>query len=137
MSKEDRFKYNIGLKSCDKCEYYLRCKECVGSHYREEIPKLNKRIAELEEQLKNAIVPKFKVGQDVFVFDWNSQLRSGRIYEIQTNVVLYDQQPLITYLVDFYSAYEDDDKENDYYEEKDVFITKEEAESKLKELRGE
>ena len=51
MSKENKLKVNMGLKSCDKCEYYLRCEECVGSHYREEMPKLNQRIAELEEQL--------------------------------------------------------------------------------------
>ena len=47
MSKE----IEVGLKECSKCEYHLRCEECVGSNYREEIPKLNERISELEEQL--------------------------------------------------------------------------------------
>ena len=92
-------------------------------------------IAELEQQLKNCIKPKFKIGQEVWVNDWTGQLRIGRIYEVQTNSVLYDQQLLITYLVDFYGNYEDDDQENDYYEEKDVFATKEEAEQKLAELQ--
>ena len=96
----------------------------------------NERIAELEEQLKNCIKTKSKIGQDVIVFDWSGQLRIGRIYEVQTNAVLHNQQPLITYLVDFYGNYEDDDQENDYYEEKDVFATKEEAEQKLAEIGG-
>lgn len=97
----------------------------------------SERIAELEEQLKNAIVPKFDVGQEVWVNDWTGQLRIGRIYEVQANAVLHDQQLLITYLVDFYGNYEDDDQENDYYEEKDVFATKEEAQAKLEKLEGE
>ena len=96
----------------------------------------NERIAELEEQLKNCIKPKFKIGQDVIVFDWSGQLRNGRVYEIQTNSVLHDKQQLITYLVDFYENYEDDDRENDYYEEKEVFATKEEVEQKLAEIGG-
>ena len=100
---------------------------------------LKNKIADLEQELaelkQKAIVPKFKVGQEVWVNDWTGQLRIGRIYEVQTNAALHDQQPLITYLVDFYGNYEDDDRENDYYEEKEVFATKEEAEAKLKKLK--
>ena len=95
---------------------------------------LEQELAELKQK---AIVPKFKVGQEVWVNDWTGQLRIGRIYEVQTNAALHDQQLLITYLVDFYGNYEDDDRENDYYEEKEVFATKEEAEQKLAEIKGE
>ena len=109
-------------------------KELTALDIEEILHKQENRIAELEEQLKNCIKPKFKIGQDVIVFDWSGQLRNGRVYEIQTNSVLYDKQQLITYLVDFYGAYEDDDQENNYYEEKEVFITREEAEAKLEEL---
>ena len=112
-------------------------KELTALEIEEILHKQEKRIAELEEQLKNAIVPKFKVGQEVWVNDWTGQLRIGRIYEVQTNAALHDQRPLITYLVDFYGNYEDDDRENDYYEEKEVFATKEEAEQKLAEIGGE
>jgi hypothetical protein len=94
----------------------------------------NKRIAELEERLANSIRPKFKIGQEVFVNDWTGQLRSGEIAEIQTNQ--FRLTPLITYLVDFYGSYCDDDLENDYFEEKDVFETYEEAQAKLEELQG-
>lgn len=94
---------------------------------------LGQELAELKQK---AIVPKFKIGQEVYVFDWTEQLRLGRIAEIQTNAVLHDEIPLITYLVDYYGNYEDDDQENDYCEEKDVFATKEEAEQKLAEIGG-
>lgn len=94
---------------------------------------LEQEFAELKQK---AIVPKYKLGQEVWVNDWTGQLRIGRIYEIQTNAVLYDQQLLITYLVDFYGNYEDDDQENDYYEEEELFATKEEAEQKLAEIGG-
>lgn len=97
---------------------------------------LNKQLDQANEKLKGAIVLKFKVGQEVFVFDWDKQIRSGRIYEIQTNAVLHDRQPHITYLVDFTGNYSDDDQENDYYEEKDIYATEEEINAKLQELRG-
>ena len=51
MSKKRKLEVSMGLKSCDKCEYYLRCEECVGSHYREETPKLNNKISDLEAKL--------------------------------------------------------------------------------------
>ena len=111
--------------------------------YEKKIADLEAKLAEKERQLKlaelkqKAIVPKFDVGQEVWVNDWTGQLRIGRIYEVQANAVLHDQQLLITYLVDFYGNYEDDDQENDYYEEKDVFATREEAEQKLAEIKGE
>ena len=44
--------------------------------------------------------------------------------------------PNITYLVDFTGNYSDDNQENDYYEEKDIYVTLEEAQAKLQELRG-
>lgn len=94
------------------------------------------QIEKLEYRLSNCIEPKFKIGQEVLVNDWTGQLRSGEIFEIQTNQVKFDQVPLITYLVD-YGAYSDDDQENDYFEEKDVFVTEEEARKRLEELKGE
>lgn len=47
-------KVEVGIKECNKCEYYLRCEECVGSYYKEEIPKLNQQISDLEKALELA-----------------------------------------------------------------------------------
>lgn len=105
---------------------------CKWTDAENKVKDLEHQLAEKEEQLKGCIRPKFKIGQEVFVLDWTGQLRSGEIGEIQTNQVRL--MPLITYLVDFYGSYCDDDLENDYFEEKDVFATKEEAQAKLKKL---
>lgn len=97
---------------------------------------LETMLDQANERLKSVSVSKFELGQEVFVFDWDEQIRSGRIYEIQTNAVLHDRQPHITYLVDFTGNYSDDDQENDYYEEKDIYATLKEAEKKLQELQN-
>lgn len=98
----------------------------------------DKRIAELEQELaelkEKAIVPKYLLGQEVYTI-YNGQIITGRIYEIQTNTVLHDKENLITYLVDFYSKYEDDEQDNDYFEEEDLFATEQEAQEKLKEVQ--
>lgn len=90
---------------------------------------------ELRERLAKAIVPKFTIGQEVFGQGWDGQLRKGRIYEIQTNQINYDKYPLITYLVDYYGNYSDDELDDDYFEEKDIFTTEAEAQAKLDEIR--
>ena len=97
---------------------------------------LRNQLDRAYERLKGVSVLKFELGQEVFVFDGDKQIRSGRIFEIQINGVLHDRQPHITYLVDFTGNYSDDDQENDYYEEKDIYATEEEINIKLQELRG-
>lgn len=115
------------------CSYRDTETGVVGDNFVELLNQKDKKIKNLEHQLSNCIEPKFKIGQEVLVNDWTGQLRSGEIFEIQTNQVKFDQVPLITYLVD-YGAYSYDDQENDYFEEKDVFVTEEEAKAKLEEL---
>lgn len=144
-----------GIKNAERLDKFIYHKDCQIKKWKqdyENCSKLEKSMSkehqycldnwracesELAELKQKAIVPKFQIGQEVWVNDWTGQLRIGRIYEVQTNSVLHDQQLLITYLVDFYGNYEDDDQENDYYEEKDIFATKEEAEKKLTEIKGE
>ena len=122
----------MGLKSCDKCEYYLRCEECVGSHYREEMPKLNQRIAELEEQLTEVgkMMPKFRIGQEVWTIRHNNSIYHTRIDEIKV-VKIQDKNEIFYYY----------DQPGSYAHceviEEDVFATKEEAQAKLEELKAD
>ena len=107
----------------------LQC-ECCGLHFLDDMS-FHKYCSKCAEFLtNNAIVPKYKIGQDVFVFDWSGQLRCGKVCVIHTiqekNVI----EPTILYVVDFYGGYSEDDTEDDLFEEKDVFATKEEAEKK-------
>ena len=90
------------------------------------IQEKNQRIAELEEQLKNAIVPKFKIGQEVFyVVDKYSGILSGEILEIQIWDLKKDN---IIYVIEY---------SGNVHCESVVFATKEEAQAKLQELKGE
>jgi hypothetical protein len=94
------------------------------------IQEKNKRIAELEEQLKNAIVPKFKIGQEVYVVRNNKILR-----EKIANIGIW--QVSNTYDMQLDWEYRTEQCMAVYIEEKDVFATKEEAQAKLEELKGE
>lgn len=72
------------------------------------------------------IETRYETGQDVWVKYYNGQVVMGRIDEILVAVADYNRlEPHIQYLVSFYGNYSDDDLENDYYEECDVFLTKE------------
>jgi predicted site-specific integrase-resolvase len=89
---------------------------------------LIKKIAYLEEQLSNAIVPKFKIGQEVYaIFDktcWGERMievvNAKIIGIIATNKIQYMFSNLA-----------------DWYIEENVFASKEEAIAKLEDLKNE
>lgn len=93
----------------------------------ETLNKQAERIAELEEQLKNAIVPKFKQYQQVSFINNNGHIINKYYYECECQdgiiVAKYSHSKgVIVY----------------YKKAKDlVFATKEEAQAKLRELQGE
>lgn len=85
------------------------------------------RIEELEEQLKNAIVPKFKIGQEVWCVKFMKiikfKINKIEIYRGEAeeeNRILYGNWEDMTYQI-----------------EENCFATKEEAQAKLEELKGE
>ena len=93
----------------------------------------DQRIAELEEQLKDCIRPKFKIGQEVwFVRYFNAgcyEFDYGKVIQIKITEydgIFYEMEYLNKCEIDFRSRHE-----------KYVFATKEEAQAKLEELQGE
>ena len=85
------------------------------------------RIAELEEQLKNVIVPKFKIGQEVWYVYNKIQLVPVKVIISDFSYYGYRKRKILY------------DSEN-YYEgmpECCLFATKEEAQAKLEKLKGE
>ena len=91
------------------------------------------RLNYLEEQLENAIVPKFKVGQEVwFVNDIAEEIFLGIVVGFEGSRV-YDAPFEFYYRIE----YEDGCLITDDFEDKLVFATKEEAQAKLRELQGE
>jgi hypothetical protein len=108
---------------------------------------LRDRIAELEEQLKNAIVPKFK-GEDVafrvniFTKDIERVVIVSTKIEIICNInisytiaCLGENQTLAN--IDIRNIIEDFGTYISQEREEDLFTTKEEAQAKLEELKGE
>lgn len=97
--------------------------------------KQNQRIAELEEQLKNAIVPKFKFMEKVWHINKEYFYKKDwYIEELLINGFAYKIDKRKNALVMWYSTYFNDCK-NYKYREKDLFTTKEEAQAKLEELQ--
>lgn len=86
----------------------------------------DQRIEEIEEQLKNAIVPKFKKGQEVFYINSRNKISSGAIYNVR-----YDSVKGFDYYIPMLQI------EDFRIKEESLFATKAEALAKLEELKGE
>lgn len=87
---------------------------------------LRDRIAELEAQLKNAIVPKFNIGQEVWFISLTDNICNFVIEDLQFTLCGDGKSAMCYY-----------DKNNIEQFEWDLFTTKEEAQTKLEELKGE
>lgn len=88
----------------------------------------DQRITKLEEQLKNAIVPKFKVGQKVWFIDNEKDIHECEIYELKLNRYVRKLVYNISYNIGL------EDWTDDVAFEDELFATKEEAQAKLEEL---
>lgn len=82
---------------------------------------LRDRVAELEEQLKNAIVPKFKVGQEVYIAD----TYFDKVYVLKISSISIFRREHYNHI-----SY-------DGHLEESLFATKEEAQAKFKEMKNE
>lgn len=137
MSKE---RFECFVDEWDEYNWYVKDnKNNEEFEYLEDVTKIlnqqDQRIAELEEQLKNAIVPKFKVGQEIWEI---TPLMSWEIKRIEWHKFNGGNGDVV---VEIYRLGHDgtDDYnccimpvDNDRF-----FATKEEAQAKLKELQGE
>lgn len=111
------------------------------------IEKQQKRIAELEKQLdqanerlKYAIVPKFRIGQEVFIVDKNYfkiehyKIANCKILGIEDKLDRKNNYVRWYILKIYNSSYFEYRRYK--FKEKDVFATKQEAQAKLKEMKG-
>ena len=88
------------------------------------------RIAELEEQLKGYIRPKFKVGQTVYTFNKSTEC----VYELCIKIIRIEINEISKFNSLVYLAERLEDGNFFGYFEVELFATKEEAIAKLKEL---
>ena len=89
-----------------------------------------RKISELEEKLKNAIIPKFKIGQTVYV----TNKYNCCVYELKITSIHIRKHEDSTLNWLAYMATRLKDNFNCGYSEDEFFVTKEEAEAKLKEM---
>ena len=99
--------------------------EIISDNKDKTIAKLQQQISELEEELKNAIVPKFEVGQTLFRMDF------GSIIPFLVNEIYGHIKADKTISIQYF------DYVGLVIEENELFATREEAEQKLGELQGE
>lgn len=89
----------------------------------------DRQIQYLQEHLKNAIMPKFKIGQEVFIVI--NKIEKAKVEKVICTIAKMDDENSTWYsLTDIYG----------YalrLPEEQIFATREEAEQRLKELRGE
>ena len=99
--------------------------------------KQHQRIAELEQELaglkENAIVPRFRIGQEVFVVDNECQITQGAVDVILTGQDVFEKW--CKYSIDLGLEYEDDIRFV-YKDEEEIFATEQEAQEKIKEIQG-
>ena len=104
--------------------------EVVSDNKDHTIDELKQRIAELEEQLKGYIRPKFKVGQTVYTFNKSTEC----VYELCIKIIRIEINEISKFNSLVYLAERLEDGNFFGYFEVELFATKEEAEAKLKEL---
>lgn len=104
------------LKLCPNCYEY--CKPLF-----DDLKIKDKQIADLQHRLSNCIEPKFKVGQEIYILCEPNRIISGwkiADYEFYKSQYIIEKKDSI-----------------DWIHKDRIFATKEEAEARLKELKGE
>lgn len=85
---------------------------------------LQSQLDQANERLKGAIVPKFKIGQECYLIDNNfNYFKNTKEFNIVCSNIKKQQS---WYYVKDYGV----------YHENDLFVTEQEAQTKLQELRG-
>lgn len=114
-------------------------KKTQFKRYIEEVTKREKLEQELAELKQKAIVPKFKVGQEIYVIDDYFRVTSAIIERIticRENSISEGETSYVHYLANLGEKYEWDERYLMLYGE-EIYLTKEEAEKKLAEIKGE
>ena len=144
MSKEKRFVIQVDPLEIEDDAIFdnkeLRLYECKSDMMSDICSLLNKqdqRIAELEEQLKNAIVPKFRTYQSIFyITQFYTSTKGDTEYDIISDMYYVSENE--NEIILGWNYANDFNRRKYYYVRKGwVFATKEEAQAKLEELKGE
>lgn len=137
MEEKERYEYFFGTNTIkdNKTNQFYGCVVDLLNQQDKRIKELGQENKQLKQQLaekdkeiekyRNAIVPKFKVGQEIYIvcdFNINRIVSGWKIADYE----YYKQQYIV------------ENKDSiDWIHEDKIFATKEEAEQKLAEVKGE
>ena len=113
-------------------------KKTQFKRYIEEVTKREKLEQELAELKQKMIMPKFKVGQEIYVIDDYFKVTSAIIERIticRENSISKGKTSYVHYLANLGEKYEWDERYL-ILDGEEIYLTKEEAEQKLAEIRG-
>ena len=124
IGKKQSNSINIVFKSLNKgtVNWFIELQKYITD--------LQSQLDQANERLKGAIVPKFKIGQEVYKVYTEDQRFPFKVKIIGVKITQTEEK--ISVLCDT----EEDGIEMGWYPEKILFETLEEAEKKLQELRG-
>lgn len=114
-------------------------KKTQFKRYIEEVTKREKLKQELAELKQKMIVPKFEVGQEIYVIDDYFKVTSAIIERVIINTeysISKGETSYVHYLANLGEKYEWDERYL-MLDGEDISLTKEEAEQKLAEIKGE
>lgn len=111
---------------------HLEIRNCCAEYVCKKLNKKNQQIAKLEEQLKNAIIPKFNFGSLVCYISEKLGIVVGDNTIDKIKIVGTKERCFSKIKIQYKLTYN-----TRYFDEDELFATKEEAESKLKELKDE
>lgn len=125
-------KFEIGkFKSVNELIYSYKNLEKEFTKSRQKIAELEQELTELKEK---AIVPKFKIGQEVYsVFINRKYMELNEVCNLEITVIMQCSKGI------YYQGYILESGKNRsayWFDEKNTFLTEQEAQTKLQELRG-
>lgn len=131
LAKYKELQDQLGLENADEFEWFVMLDLLTDNEKNMHILDLHRELAEIKE---NAIMPRFKVGQEVYsVFINRKYMEYNEVCNLEITAIMQCSKGI------YYQGYilESGKNRSDYwFNEKNTFLTEQEAQDKLQELRG-
>lgn len=126
LAKYKELQDQLGLENADEFEWFVMLDLLTDNEKNMHILDLHRELAEIKE---NAIMPKFRIGQEVYsVFINRKYMERNEVCNLEITHIMRSKSGIF---------YQDNNKNAYWFNEKNTFLTEQEAQAKLQELRGE
>ena len=125
LAKYKELQDQLGLKNADEFEWFVMLDLLTDNEKNMHILDLHRELAEIKEK---AIVPKFKIGQEVYsVFINRKYMEHNEVCNLEITHIMKSKNGIF---------YQDNNNNAYWFNEKNTFLTEQEAQEKLKEMNG-